>query len=151
MGEKSIRILGPESEEDLIAFEHRCFLTDHWKKEDWRELLSDPRAVYYAMFDGERLVGNVFIYDWQGENDYIKIMSLAVHPDSRGRGLARELLRHVRTAAEKPGIRRVCAETRASNAAMQRVFDACSYRLSKIEEGLFDDPPESGYKYVLTL
>ena len=71
MGEKSIRILGPESEEDLIAFEHRCFLTDHWKKEDWRELLSDPRAVYYAMFDGERLVGNVFIYDWQGENDYI--------------------------------------------------------------------------------
>lgn len=151
MGEKCIRILGPESEESLIAFDHRCFLTDHWKKEDWHELLSDPRAVYYAMFEGDRLVGNVFIYDWQGEKDYVKIMNLAVHPDCRGRGLARELLRHVRTEAAKPEIRRICAETRASNTAMQRVFAACGYRLSRIEEGLFDDPPESGYKYVLTL
>ena len=136
---------------ELIAFNRLCFLTDFWKEEDWHELLSDPRAVYYALTDGGRLAGNVFIYNWQGELDYVKIMNLSVHPDFRGRGMAKSLLRHVTDEMTKLGMRRFCGETRSTNNAMQKVFEDCGYRLNKIEENYFDDPPGSAYKYVLEL
>lgn len=36
-----------------------------------------------------------------------------------------------------------------SNKAMKKVFEDCGYKLNKIEEGYFDNPSESAYKYVL--
>lgn len=149
MSEAKIVILGSESEAELIEFNKLCFPTDFWKKEDWHELLSDPRAVYYALLDGDELIGNVFIYNWQGEHDYVKIMNLSVRSDRRGNGLAHKLLDHVTAEMNKLGMKRFCGETRATNFAMQKVFEDCGYRLNRIEEGAFDNPPESAYKYVL--
>ena len=151
MSEITIRILGSESEAELIGFNKLCFPTDFWKEEDWSELLSDPRAVYYAALDGEELVGNVFIYNWQGEHDYVKIMNLSVRADHRDSGLAHRLLHHVTAEMKKLGMKRFCGETRALNLAMQKVFEDCGYRLNKIEEGYYENPPESAYKYVLEL
>ena len=77
----------------IVAFDRLCFPEDHWTEEDWRELLADERAVYLALLDDGRIVGDVFVYNWQGERDYGKIMNLAVHPAYRGRRLAAGLLR----------------------------------------------------------
>ena len=151
MSDTRIVIMDRGNEAKIIAFNKLCFPTDFWREEDWHELLDDPRAVYYALLDGEELAGNVFIYNWQGEHDYVKIMNLSVHPDHRGRGLARVLLDHVTAEMSKLGMRRFCGETRSTNHAMQSVFEACGYRLNRIEEGYFGDPPESAYKYVLEL
>ena len=146
-----ITALGAEKEAEIIGFNKLCFPKDFWKEEDWRELLEDPRAVYYALLDGDELVGNVFIYNWQGEYDYVKIMNLSVHPDRRGDGLAHRLLDHVTNEMTKLGMKRFCGETRSSNRAMQKVFEDCGYVLNRIEEGYFEDPLESAYKYVLEI
>ena len=137
--------------EDIAAameFDKLCFPTDFWKEEDWKDLLEDERAIYWALCDGEKLVGDVFIYNWQGEKDYVKIMNIAVHPECRGRGLAKMLLGHVTTEMTKIGMKRFCGETRATNKAMQRVFEECGYRLDRMEEGYYEHPTESAYKYV---
>ena len=42
--------------------------------------------------DGDIIAADVFIYNWQGKQDYVKIMNVAVHPDYRKRGLAKRLL-----------------------------------------------------------
>ena len=57
----------------IVAFDRLCFPQDHWTEEDWRELLADERAVYLALLDDGRIVGDVFVYNWQGERDYGKI------------------------------------------------------------------------------
>jgi Acetyltransferases len=142
---------GAEHRPEMLALERICFPTDYWKSEDWDDLLSDGRAVYYALTDGERQAGCVYIYNWQGKDDYVKLMNLAIHPDWRGRGLARRLLHHVAAEMEPLGMRRFCGETRFSNAAMRRVFESCGYRLDRIEEHYFTDPDESACKYVLRL
>ena len=67
----------------------------------------------------EKIVGDVFIYNWKGEYDYVKIMNLAVHPDYRKQGLAHKLLNYV------------------------------TEEMKEIEEGYFEHPSESAYKYVL--
>ena len=51
----------------IVAFDRLCFPQDHWTEEDWRELLADERAVYLALLDDGRIVGDVFVYNWQGE------------------------------------------------------------------------------------
>ena len=89
----TIKRLGIESLDAILALEESCFpAPDRWKLADWKELLEDERAVYYAMTDGEKLIGDVFIYNWKGEYDYVKIMNVSVHPDYRNQGVASQLL-----------------------------------------------------------
>ena len=118
---------------EIIAFNRRCFSpADRWSEADWAELLVDERALYYALLENGQIVGSIFLYDWQGERDFLKIMNLGVAPDRRGQGLAR-----------------CCGETRESNLAMRRVFERCGYRLNKTEENYYENPTESACKYVL--
>ncbi len=135
----------------ILAFDKLNFPTDFWKAEDWKDLMEDERAIYYAFTDDNVLVANVFIYNWKGEADYIKIMNISVHPEYRGCGLAGKLLNHVRDEMSKIGMKRFCGETRSSNKAMQAVFEKCGYKLDRIEEGYFQNPDESAYKYVLNI
>lgn len=137
--------------EEIIAFDKACFPTDFWKETDWKDLLEDPRAIYYALTDDDKIVGDVFIYNWIGEKDYVKIMNISVHRDYRKQGFAHKLLNHAASEMGKLGMRRFCGETRASNKAMQRVFEDCGYSLNKIEDNYYQNPSESAYKYVLQL
>ena len=82
-----IKQLNVEYIRQIVLFDKACFPTDFWREEDWKELLEDPRAIYYALLDGDKIVGDVFIYNWKGERDYIKIMNIAVHADYRKQGL----------------------------------------------------------------
>lgn len=91
----------------------------------------------------------MFIYNWQGEKDYVKIMNVAVHPEYRLHGHARMLLNHVTAEMEKAGMKRFCGETRVSTTAMQRAFTQCGYKLNRIEENDYDNPPENAWKYAL--
>lgn len=146
-----LKRLGTEYLETVMAFDKLNFPTDFWKAEDWKDLMEDDRAFYYAYLDEEALVANVFIYNWKGERDYIKIMNISVHPEYRGQNLACKLLDHIREEMSMIGMKRFCGETRSSNKAMQRVFEKCGYRLDKIEEKYFQNPDEGAYKYVLEL
>ena len=145
----TMQIIGHDRAAEIKNFDKLCFPTDFWKEEDWDDLLCDERASYVALLDDGALVGDVFLYNWQGEKDYVKIMNLAVHPDYRRQGLALRLMARAAEEMERTGMKRCCAETRASNTAMQKVFDRCGYRLDRIEEGCYENPKEDGYKYIL--
>lgn len=147
----TIKILSIESIDEIIAFDKLCFPVDNWREEAWKDLLKDERSVYYALIDQNNIVGDVFIYNWKGEKDYIKIMNLAIHPDYRKQGLAHKLLNYVTDEMKKLDMKRYCGETRASNKKMQKVFEDCGYTLSKIEEHYYTIGDESAYKYVLQL
>ena len=54
--------------------------------------------------------------------------------------MAHKLLNHVTAEMTKIGMHRFCGETRASNRAMQRVFEDCGYLLNVIEEEYYDNP-----------
>ena len=135
---------------EIIAFNRRCFSPgDRWSEADWTELLEDERAHYYALLENGQIVGNIFLYNWQGERDFLKIMNLGIHPDHRGRGLAYRLLQRAAEELKASGLERCCGETRESNHAMRRAFERCGYRLNKTEESYYENPTESACKYVL--
>ena len=113
--------LGTERMQEIIEFDHLCFPNDFWKEEDWESLLRDERAIYYALLDDGRIVGDLFLYNWQGEQQEMKEL----------------------------GMGRFRGETRASNLPMQRLFEKMGYRLDRVEENYYHNPEESAYKYLL--
>lgn len=143
-----LRKLNKDNLDIILDLEAVCFPGEGWKKEDWEDLLTDERATYYALMDGERLAGSTFTYNWKGERDYVKIMNIAVHPDYRKQGLAHKLMELVHEEMQTSGLNRICAETRASNKAMQKVFDDCGYKRTSVVENGYDNPQEDEYKYV---
>ena len=148
----TIKKLGIESLDAILALEESCFpVPDRWKPADWKELLDDNRAVYYAMTDADKLIGDVFIYNWKGEYDYVKIMNVAVHPDYRQQDVATRLLNRVTEDMKTDGMYRFRGETRSTNTAMQKAFESCGYKLDRVEEGYFHDPEEPAWKYLLSL
>ena len=144
-----IQRLGYESIEPIIEFDRLCFPIDFWREEDWKDLLQDERAIYYALMDDKKIVGDLFIYNWMGENDYVKIMNLAVHPDYRKQGLGELLLHHAEQEMGQLGMTKFRGETRATNYAMQGLFEKCGYQLDRVEEHYYHHPEESAYKYLL--
>lgn len=147
----NIQRLGIERFDSIVQFNKLCFPLDPWPEEDWKMLLEDDRSIYYALMDDGQIIGCVFVYNWQGEKDYVKIMDMAVHPNHRNQCYGRQLLNYVTDQMQVLGMTRFRAETRASNMAMQRVFDICGYVFSAVEEEYYDCPTESAYKYVLQL
>lgn len=147
----TLKELGVEQYDSIVAFDKLCFPTDCWKEEDWKDLLEDKMSIYYALLDGDQIIGDVFIYNWGTEKEYVKIMNLAIHPEYRKKGLAHQLLNHVTDEMKVLEMKRFCGETRSSNQSMQTVFKDCGYELNKIEENYFESPNESAYKFALQL
>ena len=145
-----MRLLSIESLEKIMEFDRFCFPTDKWKEEDWKDLLEDERTTYYAFMDGEKILGDLFTYNWKGEMDYLKIMNVAIHPDYRGHGLATRLMALAKKECEESGLARICGETRESNTAMKTVFEKNGYVLKRVEANYYENPVESGHKYVYT-
>ena len=141
--------LGAERMQEIIEFDHLCFPNDFWKEEDWESLLRDEQAIYYALLDDGRIVGDLFLYNWQGEQDYVKLMHISVHPDYRKQGLGERLMTHAQQEMKELGMGRFRGETRASNLPMQRLFEKMGYRLDRVEENYYHNPEESAYKYLL--
>ena len=90
-----------------------------------------------------------FLYNWQGEQDYVKLMHISVHPDYRKQGLGERLMTHAQQEMKELGMGRFRGETRASNLPMQRLFEKMGYRLDRVEENYYHNPEESAYKYLL--
>ena len=148
----TIKELGIESIDAILSLEKLCFpVPDRWKEEDWRRLLERDRDTYYAMTDGDRLIGDVFIYNWKGEYAYVHIMNVSGHPDYRKQGVASRLLNRVTEDMKNDGMYRFCGETRSTNTAMQKAFESCGYKLDRVEEGYFHDPEEPAWKYILNV
>ena len=149
MKTNEIERLGAESLQKMIRFDKLCFPEDFWKEEDWAELIRDERSHYYAFLHEDDIIANVFIYNWKGEADYVKIMNLSVHPDHRRKGLAHELLKYVSEEMRKDDMFRFRGETRASNTVMQKVFEDCGFKRCAVEKGYYDRPVEDAHKYAL--
>lgn len=144
-------LLSPNDIVEIDAFHRLCFPGDHFGLLVWEDLLDDPKTLVYAIRNDAGLAALLAIYNWQGEDDYVKIMSLCVHPDCRRQGLASALLLQMITEMKQQGMQIFKAETRVSNLPMQALFDRLGFVRTLRVEHMMEHPVEDGYKYQLVL
>ncbi len=135
----------------IDGIEKICFPNDATKREYWIELLEDERTIVFAIKEDNIVKSYIAIYNWKGENDYIKIMSIGTHPAYRNKGYAHMIMQHTIDEMLKDDMRIFKAETRESNVKMQKVFEDFGYKMiGKVAE-CYDNPKEGAYKYSLEL
>ncbi len=137
--------------ERISALNQICFPLEHNKQETWVDLLDDERTHVFAIEEDLKLVALIAIYNWKGENDYIKIMSIGTHPDYRGLGHGHRLMQHIIDEMLKDDMRKFRAETRETNFKMQRVFEDFGYKIIDKVDAYYDNPTELAFKYGLDL
>lgn len=137
--------------DDIYTLEKICFPDDYTKLEDWIELMEDEKTYVFAIKENDIIQAYIAIYNWKGENDYIKIMFIGTHPDHRNKGYAHILMQYTIDEMLKDGMHIFKGETRKSNIKMQKVFEDFGYEIINEVEDYYDNPIETAYKYALKM
>ncbi len=134
------RLSGPADLDGIVAIDHASFVNPTTR--EWYEAeLARPDVCYvYVVRLPERPVAG-FVAFWR-VLDEMHINNLAVHPDYRGRGLGRALLRGALGAAHAIGVRRATLEVRRSNLPALRLYAGLGFTESGVRTGYYSQPVE---------
>lgn len=107
------------------AIEAAVFPDDAWTSASWwAELAARPRREYVVVDDGGQVLGYAGLDHAGATSD---IMTIALHPASRRRGLGRILLQECEARAIARGATAMLLEVRADNAAAIGLYAAGGY------------------------
>jgi ribosomal-protein-alanine N-acetyltransferase len=125
----------PADAADLAAL-HGASFHRGWSEDELERLLLDRAVVAHRVMIGRRLVGFIISRIIMGEAE---ILSVAVAPSRRGRGLARQMLNlHLRRLAGL-GTRTVFLEVSEDNEPANRLYQRAGFRAVGRREGYYPD------------
>lgn len=130
----------------MATLEQQIFPADAWSQATmWAELACRPRRAYLVAeghpgggVDGDgRLLGYAGL-DLAG--DVADVMTVAVDPRARGRGLGATLLEGLHARARDAGARSVMLEVRADNTSALGLYRTRGYEVVRTRVGYYRDP-----------
>ena len=84
----------------ILEIEQECFQEDSFSREQFVYLICRSKGTFYVVVEQERIIAYVSLLFHAGTR-YLRIYSIAVHPDCRGRKLGQLLMeRTIETALE---------------------------------------------------
>ena len=107
----------------VAALERVCF-SDPWSEQSVRSELTNPLSLWLTALDGDTVAGYVGSQTVLDEAD---IMNVAVAPEYRRRGIARQLLDRLRDLLAAQGVRSLTLEVRASNEPAIALYESLGY------------------------
>lgn len=139
----------------------------HWKKgihpSDEMILDSIDKGDLYVLADGDEIAACVIENDekvegyadapWQVDSDDIIVLHvLAVHPDHRGKGLARRLVENVIEQERKAGKKALRLDVIENNTTAERLYQKLGFRYIQTKTLYYDVVGEMTFKlYELVL
>ena len=103
----------------VAELEKLCF-SDPWSEKSVASELNNPLSLWLVALEGERLAGYVGSQTVLDETD---MMNIAVHPDYRRCGVARQLVEELVAGLKRRGSRCLTLEVRASNDPARKLYE----------------------------
>ena len=133
-----IRVAEPGDAAALEPLERRCF-SDPWSEAGLREMLASPQVIARVAEHGGTAAGYAFAR-WVMTTG--EIMNLAVAPEQRRQGLARQLLESVLEGLLARGVEEVFLEVRVSNQAAQALYLSRGFQVAGMRRAYYRKPTE---------
>lgn len=136
--------------DDLKAvhqMERRIF-SDPWPKIALEEHLEYPDSGAVVVETGSRIIGYAC---WRIEFDDLHLTNLAVAPAYRRKSVARTLLAHILSFAEKRDCELVFLEVRDSNRAAREFYEKAGFAVIDRIPGYYEKPKEDAVIMALRL
>ena len=140
--------MAQEHIEAVAEIESQCF-SSPWSVTALEEELNNPRAVFrVAVSEDGRVLGYAGIHHIMDEG-YID--NVAVLPDARRQGVARELVRVLENYGRDHTLYRLTLEVRASNKPAIALYESVGYALDGVRPNFYCKPTEDAAIYSLYL
>jgi ribosomal-protein-alanine acetyltransferase len=110
----------------IMAIESTTFATDAWSAGAMRSELESSHTVYLVQVEDDTVVGYGGLLAPRGGHEG-DIQTIAVASDARRRGLGRELMIALLSAAAERGAREVFLEVRADNPHAQALYSSLGF------------------------
>ena len=105
----------------ILEIEQECFQEDSFSREQFVYLICRSKGTFYVVVEQERIIAYVSLLFHAGTR-YLRIYSIAVHPDCRGRKLGQLLMeRTIETALDCRAVK-ITLEVNVSNPAALRLY-----------------------------
>ena len=133
--------VAPAMSADLDAIDdiERLSFPAPWPRETFAAELAREWARIDVARDAGRLVA--FCNYWLVVNE-LHVLAIATHPDVRGRGVARELLRRVLATGVRAGCTLATLEVRRSNAAAIALYERAGFKTVHVRARYYQDDGE---------
>ena len=122
----------------VAELEKVCF-NDPWSEKSIANELTNPLSFWLVAEENGVLLGYVGSQSVMDEAD---MMNIAVHPNCRRRGIARELIECLVTALKEKGVRCLTLEVRASNEAAKALYGNLGFAQAGRRPNYYRNPRE---------
>ncbi|MHB9025812.1 MAG: ribosomal protein S18-alanine N-acetyltransferase [Armatimonadota bacterium] len=126
----------------------RLSFTTPWDVASYYTELANPNAYYLVARADSRIVG--FGGMWV-VGDEAHVVTLAVHPEVRRRGIGRRVMHALVREARRRGARTVTLEVRVGNEAAQQLYCALGFRAIAYRRNYYPDTGEDAAVMALEL
>lgn len=107
-----------------------------WSEAVWSEEFYSPFGLYLILEEGGALSGFIGL---KLISDEAHVMTIAVCPERRRRGLARTLIKDALSEPASAGVRHVYLEVRPSNLAARTLYASLGFVETGVRRGYYGD------------
>lgn len=133
-----IRKLEPSDVPAIAQMAEMCFSMP-WKEKDFEGLIEDPNSLYLVAEEDGVLTGGCGVTNILGEGDINNVM---VHPEHRGCGIAKRLLKETLLQGKDLGIEEYTLEVRVGNASAIHIYEQAGFVSEGIRPRFYERPVE---------
>ncbi|NJD55763.1 MAG: ribosomal-protein-alanine N-acetyltransferase [Nitrospirae bacterium] len=137
----------PEDVPEVLAIEQVAFTTP-WSGTLFMNEIYKPLSLPKVARAGGRIVGYICANQVLDEGH---ILNVTVHPEHRGQGMAREMVRHIVGLLEERSCSVIYLEVRVSNEAALRMYERAGFRMITVRKRYYTSPEEDAVIMALDL
>ena len=123
----------------VAELEKICFGSAAWSEKSVASELENPLSVWLVALEGEKVLGYVGSQTVIDETD---MMNVAVHPDYRKQGIARELIVRLVESLKLCKSHSLTLEVRASNEPAKNLYKMLDFEEIGIRKNYYRNPKE---------
>ena len=123
----------------IAQIEKLCF-SDPWSASSVATELENSYSLWLVALDGDTVAGYV---GSQSVLDGADMMNIAVHPDYRRQGIARELVTGLINALAEKGVKSLALEVRQSNAPAIALYEQLGFIQVGLRTNYYRNPKEN--------